>query len=87
MNVVLKSTIQHTTNLFGPVQDIASSCMRVIEESTAKDSYMCIFQPGGYLVDVDKRDIDRVIGGLEDHNTFFDPFTMFTNFFDKYEYH
>jgi len=86
MHVVLKSTIQHTTNLFGSLQDIASSTMRVIEESTAKDSYMCINQAGGYLVDVDKRDIEREIGGLEDHNPFSNPFTMMMNFFDTHEH-
>ena len=49
---------QHTTNLFGPIKEIAGKQLKLIERNSSGDC-LCMFKgkAGENLVDVDHRDV------------------------------
>ena len=58
--ITVKDKPQYTTNLFGPIDEIAGKQLRLLERN--RDGHcLCIFtgRDGQNLIDVDRRDIDN----------------------------
>lgn len=60
MTVQVVENPKHTTNLFGPLSEIAGKRLRVLERNDQGDC-LCLFEGslGTNIVDVDHRDVQQ----------------------------